>query len=397
MGPLENVRIVDLSTVIMGPLAARILGDMGADVIKVEPPGGDHIRAIGPMRNPGMGPFYMNANRNKRSIALDAKADAGRAVLEALIRSADVLLYNIRPNAMARLGLDYAACRALKPDLIYCGAYGFGQDGPYAAKPAYDDLIQGLCAIPSLIAESSKGPPRYVPLAMVDRYVGVSAANAVLGALVHRMKTGEGQSIEVPMFETMAECVLGDHSGGQMFDPAIGPAGYPRSLAPERHPYATRDGFICIVVWTDRHWASFLRLVGKPGLIDDPRFASLTSRTRHASEIHAMLEAELRARTASEWLEAFESEDIPAMPLHTLDSLVRDPHLNATGYFTWEEHPSEGRIRSMRPAASLPASPLSVRRPAPKVGQHSLEILEELGYTSADAAALVEAGVVRSG
>ncbi|RYF50531.1 MAG: CoA transferase, partial [Comamonadaceae bacterium] len=300
MGPLEKIRVIDLSTVIMGPLAARMLGDMGADVIKVEPPAGDPVRAIGPMRNPGMGPFYMNANRNKRSIAVDAKTDAGLAVLKELIRSADVLLYNIRPNAMARLGLDYESCRSLKQDLIYCGAYGFGQDGPYAAKPAYDDLIQGLCAIPNLIAQAAGGTPRYVPLAMVDRYVGVAAANAVLGALMHRMKTGAGQSIEVPMFEVMTECVLGDHSGGQMFDPPIGPAGYPRSLAPERRPFATREGYICIMVWTDKHWASFLKLVGKPELIKDPRFGSLTTRTRHTREIHAMLEVELLARTARE-------------------------------------------------------------------------------------------------
>ncbi|MDO8277073.1 MAG: CoA transferase, partial [Burkholderiaceae bacterium] len=203
-GALKGMRVLDLSAVVMAPLAARILGDMGADVIKVESPEGDSVRKIGPMRNPGMGPMYLHVNRNKRSIALDLKSSDGKAALHRLIKDADVLLYNIRPQAMARLGLAYEACRAINPGLIYVSACGFGERGPYAGRPAFDDLIQGLCAMPSLFARSSQGVPRYIPLSMVDRYMGQAVASAVLGAYVHKLNTGEGQQIEVPMFETMA-------------------------------------------------------------------------------------------------------------------------------------------------------------------------------------------------
>jgi crotonobetainyl-CoA:carnitine CoA-transferase CaiB-like acyl-CoA transferase len=376
----------------MVPLAARILADMGADVIKVEPPTGDSARAIGPMKSSGMGPFYMNVNRNKRSIALDLKSAAGKQALVTLIKGADVLLYNVRPQAMARLGFDYASCRAMREDLIYVGAYGFSQAGPYAARPAFDDLIQGIAAIPSLIAMAGDGTPRYVPMAFVDRMVGTAMANTVLGALLHRERTGEGQSIEVPMFETMVDAVLSDHAGGQMFDPPIGPAGYPRSLAPERHPYQTRDSYICVMVYTDRHWHSFFELVGSDLAATDPRFASLTTRTVHAREIHSILREFLLTRTTDEWLSAFESADIPATPLHTLESLVNDPHLNATGFFEWIDHPSEGRLRTMRPTSKWSATPLSVDRHAPLIGEHTREILAEHGYSSSEIEVMINSG-----
>lgn len=392
MSSLSGMKVLDLSTVVMAPLAARILGDMGADVVKVEPPGGDSLRKIGPMRSPGMGPMYLNANRNKRSIALDLKSAAGHDALRKMIEGADVLLYNVRPQAMARMGFDYEACRAINPGIIHVSACGFGEDGPYAGRPAFDDLIQGLCALPSLVAQVGDGNPRYVPLAMVDRYVGVHVAVAVLGAFIHKMRTGEGQEIEVPMFETMAESVLSDHSGGAMFEPALGLPGYPRSLAPERHPYQTRDGYVCLMVYTDAHWRAFLSLVGSDLFDTDPRFKSLTTRTVHAREIHQMLEKNLLDRTCAEWLAAFEKADIPAERLHTLASLVEDEHLQRAGLFKWEDHPSEGRIRTMRPTTKWSATPPKVMRHAPLLGEHTHEILGELGYSEEAIVAMLKAG-----
>jgi len=386
------MKVLDLSSVVMAPLAARILGDMGADVVKVEPPGGDSLRKIGPMRSSGMGPMYLNANRNKRSIALDLKSSAGRDALLKLVESADVLLYNVRPQAMARLGLDYAACRSRNPAIIHVSACGFGEAGPYAGRPAFDDLIQGLCALPNLIAQVGDGNPRYVPMAIVDRYVGVHVATAILGAYIHKLRTGEGQEIEVPMFETMAECVLSDHSGGAMFEPPLGPPGYPRSLAPERHPYQTRDGYVCLMVYTDAHWRTFLHMVGSELFETDPRFANLTSRTVHAREIHQMLEEKLHDRTTAEWLAAFEKADIPAVKLHTLTSLVADEHLQRASLFKWVDHPSEGRIRTMRPTTQWSATPPTIWRHAPLLGEHTHEILAELGYSEKAISAMLQAG-----
>lgn len=392
MGALDGIKVIDMSAVLMGPFAARILGDMGADVIKIEPPGGDTVRGIGPMHGAGMGPMYLHANRSKRSAVLNLKSAQGKEALLRLVKSADVLLYNARPQAMARLELGYEVCRAVNPALIYVGAFGFGQDGPYAARPAFDDLIQGLSAMPSLIAQVGDGVPRYVPMAIVDRYVGVTVVNAVLGALVHRLRTGVGQAVEVPMFETMAECVLSDHLAGQTFEPPLGPAGYTRSLAPERHPYRTRDGYVCAMLYSDKHWRAFLTLVGSDLMDTDPDFATLTSRTVHARKIHSLLEEFLQSRTTDEWLAAFEQADIPATRLNTLDSLVLDPHLQATGFFESHEHPSEGRLRMTRPVARWSETPLAITRHPPRLGEHTREVLAEAGYSSDQIESMIASG-----
>lgn len=396
MSALKGIRVIDMSAVLMGPLSGRILGDMGADVIKVESLDGDSVRAIGPMRNPGMGPFFMNANRNKRGLALDLKSEPGKEVLRRLIKTADILIYNARPQAMARLGFDYAACRAINPGLVYVGAFGFGQDGPYAARPAYDDLIQGLSGIPSLIGRAGDHDPQYVPLAIVDRFVGVSVVNAILGALVHKLRTGQGQSVDVPMFETMADVVLSDHGSGATFDPPLGPIGYPRSLAKERRPFRTRDGYICVMLYLDSQWKAFFKLVGSNRGETDPRFASITTRTVHASEVHQILEQHLLERTTEEWLRDLQQQDIPAVPMHTLETLVEDPHLQAIGFFEWRDHPSQGRVRSQRHATRWSETPLVNERHAPALGQHSREVLAEAGYSEAEIDALFRAGVTRS-
>jgi len=390
---LQGVRVLDLSSVMMGPFAARVLADMGADVIKVEAPTGDTVRGVGPMGQKRMGPFYMHANRNKRSLVLDLKQPQGKEAMLRLVRTADILLYNVRPQAMSRLGLGYEDVRPLNPGLIYIGAYGFGQQGTYAKRPAFDDLIQALSGVPSLIAQAGDGVPRYVPLAVMDRYVGAYAVNAALAALIHKMRTGVGQSIEVPMFEVATEMVLGDHMFGHSYDPPAGPPGYPRSLSRDRHPFATQDGYICVMAYTDRHWSSFFTLIGQPALAADARFATMSARTEHTAELNTLLKRTLGERTTAEWLEVLERLDIPAAPLHDLYSLPEDPHLDSVGFFQWREHPTVGRFRDMRAPTTWSETPPTFQRLAPRLGEHSEEVLLEAGFSPAEVASLVESGV----
>ena len=389
-GPLEGVRIVDMTTVLMGPYATQILGDMGADVIKVEPPRGDGTRDLGPMRNPGMGPLFMHVNRSKRSIVLDLKKPSGHAALLRIVKTADVLIYNVRPQAMERLKLSYAELAKINPRLIYVGTFGFGQTGPYAARPAYDDLIQGAVSVPTLAERAGADRPRYVPVTIADRTVGLNAVAAVSAALFHRERTGKGQSIEVPMFETMAQFVLGDHLAGFTFDPPLGPSGYPRLLAKERRPYATRDGYVCALIYNDKQWKSFFDLIGKPEILEtDPRFADLGSRTRHIDELYQLVGEILATRTTAEWLKALDDADIPVMPMHTVESILEDPHMKAIDFFEIVEHPSEGRIRSMAVPGTWSASQPKVTRLAPRLGEHTREILAEAGLTDAEVSSLI--------
>ena len=397
-GALHGVRVIDLTSVLMGPLATQMLGDMGADVIKIEPPAGDTVRAIGPMRNPGMGYDFLQINRNKRSLVLDLKQPEGLAALLSLVRSADVLVYNVRPQAMARLGLNWKRLATMNPRLIYVGVFGYGQQGPYAAKPAYDDLIQGAIGVPSLTAQVGDGVPRYVPLAFVDRAVGVTAVGLINAALFRRERTGRGQSIEVPMFETMLPFVLGEHMGGATFEPPLGPMGYPRLLARERTPFATADGHICALLYNDKQWQSWFKLTGQGDrFATDPRVTSITTRTECIAHLYGEVATIMRTQPTAYWLERLEANDIPAMRLHTLESLLDDPHLREVGFFRMLEHPSEGTVRMMAPTGEWTDSPPSIRRPAPRLGEHSVQVLREAGYDDAAIAALIAKGVTVSG
>jgi crotonobetainyl-CoA:carnitine CoA-transferase CaiB-like acyl-CoA transferase len=374
-GPLRGVRVLDLTTVVMGPAATQMLGDLGADVVKIETAGGDSMRWIGPWRHAGMGPLFLQANRNKRSVVLDLKTPEGRAAALALAGGADVLVSNVRPQGLARLGLDYESVAAGNPAIIYCAAVGYGSGGPDAGRAVYDDLMQAASGICGLF-RAVDGAPRYAPINICDRVVGLYVANAVLAALFHRAGSGEGQQIEVPMFETMAQFVLADHIGGQAFVPPQGEMGYKRLLSRTRGPYATLDGHVSVVVYTDRHWRAFTALVGCADLLErDARFASQESRTRHAEEIGRFLAGQLAARDTAEWLTLLQGIDIPACKVNALEDLVADPHLAAVGLFEQAEHPTEGTLTNCRFPVTFSRTPADVRRLAPNLGEHDAAVL----------------------
>ncbi len=389
------MRVLDLTTVVMGPYATQILGDFGADVVKVEPPEGDVMRHAWPFRHPGMGSIFLNTNRNKRSIVLDLKQAPARAACLTLAAGADVLVYNIRPQAMARLKLSYEDVREVNPEIIYAGCFGYSQRGPYAAKAAYDDLIQGAAGIPWLLKKQGAAEPRYAPMIVADRAVGQQVASAVSAALYHREKTGRGQRIDVPMFEHLLQMVLGDHLGGYTFEPQHGEPGYHRILAPDRRPYATRDGYVCALIYNDKQWKAFLEIIGKPEILSRPEFATQEARSRNYDSAYAMVAEELKRRTSEEWVEAFERADIPVQRMNSLDDIVADPHLAAIGYLKSVEHPSEGRIRSLAVPSEWSESQPEVRRHAPRLGEHTREVLREAGYSDAAVEALLASGAAR--
>lgn len=396
---LEGIRVADLTTIVMGPYATQILGDFGADIIKVEaPPGGDPLRFAGPSRTKGMGPLFLQLNRNKRSILLDLKKPEGLEVMLRLCRTADVVAYNVRPQAMERLGLGYTHISKINPGVIYAGMFGFGRGGPYAAQPAYDDLIQGLSGYSATFAKMSGDVPRYFPVNFCDRTTGIYAVGAVTAALFHRERTGEGQAIDVPMFETMAQFILGDNLYGETFVPAMGPTGYSRILAPERRPYATKDGYVCAVIYTDKHWETFFALVGRADEFRSTlQYQTLAGRTQCINELYGLAGEIFQTRSTADWIHILTSADIPVSPMHTLDSLLQDPHLLATDFYQVLEHPSEGKIRLMRSPTEWSATPAQIRRLPPRPGEHSGEILGELGYSTGDIEALIDRGVSTAG
>lgn len=394
--PLDGVRILDLSTVVMGPFATQLLGDLGADIVKVESPDGDILRHVAPMRHPAMGHIFLHHNRNKRSIVLDLKKPEGLAALQKLIKTADVLFYNVRPQAMKRLKLSYEEVAAINPQIIYVGAYGFSQRGPYAAQPAYDDLIQGMSAMPALFHEAGASSPRYVPLAIADRITGLAAVNAMTTALFARSRTGKGQSVEVPMFETVTQMVLADHMGGFTFDPPEGPYGYARMLAHDRAPYKTSDGYMCVLIYNDKHWRAFFKLIGQEAMFEtDPRFGSHEARSRNIAEVYAFAAEHLKLRTNAEWEKLLREADIPSAPMKTVGDVLNDPHLAATGFFKQTVHPSEGRLREMALASHWSGADEMPHRPAPRLGEHSAEILREAGYDDAAIRKIAAAGATK--
>ena len=385
--PLAGLRVVDITTVMLGPYATQMLGDYGADVIKVESPEGDSTRATGPSPEAGMAATFLGANRSKRSIVLDLKLAAGRDALLALLDTADVLVCSVRPQKMQALGLDGERLRARNRRLIVVGIQGFAEGGPYAGRPAYDDIIQGLCGLAAL-GEQVGGEPAYVPSVVADKTCALFTVQAVLMAVVARTRTGEGSHVEVPMFECMVNFTLVEHLYGAMFRPPLSEPGYVRLLAPSRKPYRTRDGHVCVVPYSTQHWERFFTEAGCPEVMQDTRFCSLAQRTRNIEALYAELARCLAERTTADWLSACERLDVPAAPVHRLAEIAHDPHLVATGFFEDLVDPKLGQIVQPRAPLRFDGACATSGIP-PRLGQHTVQVLEEAGLPSETIAALL--------
>lgn len=392
-GPLAGFRVLDLTTVLLGPYATQILADYGAEVIKIEPLEGDPVRPNGSFRHPDKASLYLAVNRNKRAIAIDLKSAQGRDVLWQLIDSADVLVHNLRPASIQGLGFTYAEVCRRNPRLVYCFSTGFGSNGPDRDKPAYDDIIQSGSGIASLNGQG-RGTPDYVPTVMADKTAGLMLSQAIVAALLARERTGRGQSVEVPMLESLVSFIMVEHLGGLTFEPPIAAAGYTRLMAGGRQPAPTRDGFMTVLPYTGRHWNAFLAAAGRPDLIEEYEVNDPVRLYANVKALYGELREITRERTTAEWMQVCEKADIPASPMYSLDELPEHPHLKAVGMFKTMEHPTEGTIRYTAPPVLFSDTPASVRTGAPSIGQHTDEILREAGYGDADIAALRAGRVV---
>ncbi|MEM5277558.1 CoA transferase [Cupriavidus taiwanensis] len=382
-GPLHGLRVVDMTSLGMGPLAAQILGDYGADVIKLEPITGDVFRHVLPQRSPGMSHAFIQFNRNKRSVALDLKTPDGMAVMRRLLAGTDVLLSNLRPAAMKALGLGYEAMRAIRPDLIFCAAYGYSERGPYAGRPAADDTIQAMSGLAGL-QRMATGAPQFVPSVVADKAVGQAIVSAVMGAVIHRMKTGQGQAIEVPMFETMVAFVMPEHVAGRTFVPPLGGTGYGRIMNANRRPFCTKDGLLAVMPYTTPQWLRFFRLIGREDLATDPGMADPMERNRRFEELYGIVDAAMPGRTTAEWIDALLREDILFGKVNSPDELIEDPHLAELEMFPLVRHPSEGMLRLIGFPITFSATPNTLRQLPPRLGQHTRELLAEIGFSQAE-------------
>ncbi|MGD1923993.1 MAG: CaiB/BaiF CoA transferase family protein [Paracoccaceae bacterium] len=387
---LQGIRVVDLTTVIMGPFATAQLGVLGADVIKVESAAGDNVRHIAPMKSPAMGAGYLNSNRGKRSVVLDLKSEEGRGALLKILETADVFVTNMRRQALDRLGLDRKTLCAAFPKLIHCCAVGFGRGGPYENDAAYDDVVQALSGFASVNADA-EGAPRFVPQIIVDKLSGLFIVEGVLSALVHRERTGKAVSFELPMMETASYFLMTEHLQGQTHQPPIGPPGYARLMNPYRRPYRTADGFVAVLPYADKHWPKMLKLIGREEVMQEDWFQTTTERSKRVRDLYQMVDEAMPSKTTSEWLVLFRAADIPCGEVNTMESLLEDPQIVESGVMQRHDHPTEGPLQFMRHPADfdLPRTP---ETHAPTLGEHTREVLRETGMTDEDIAVLVKNG-----
>lgn len=393
-GPLAGVRVLDLTSVLMGPYATQIFADLGADVIKVESPDGDTTRYLPPGNDPARGGMFMNVNRGKRSIVLDLKQPAAREALLKLAETADVFIHSMRAQAIGRLGLDYPALQAANPRILYANLYGFARSGPYRDYPAYDDIVQAASGIVDLQARLSKGEPTYLATVVADKVAGLTGAYAVMAALYARERTGLGQEIEVPMFETLVSFATVEHLCGSLFVPPLGPPEYPRATSEARRPYKTSDGYIGVMIYNDKHWRSFFHAIGDPEWSKDPMFASMRTRTQNIGTVLAKVAEVMEQRTTDEWMVLLREAQIPAMAIASLTDLLHDPHLVETGF--WQERETdEGTLRFPGIPTSFSATPGAIGEPGPALGADSRAILDEAGFDSDAIDALIGSGAVR--
>lgn len=394
-GPLHGVRVLDLTSIVLGPLATRILGDYGADVVKLEGPSGDLTRSNGAVRASGSSSMFLALNRNKKSIAVDLKRPEGRDIAMRLVAGADVLVHNIRVAAMERLGLGYEACRAVNPRLVYVAATGFGQDGPYRDRPAFDDIMQAACGMAGLVNQQH-GRPEFMPTLIADKTAGLAVAHAVLAALFHRERCGQGQYVEVPMFETMVDFTLVEHMGGASFEPPSGPAGYQRILSGGRRLLATRDGFMAALPYSVVQWRSFFQAIDRGDVMDRLQVNVAADVNAKSGLLYSEMAAAMPTRTTAEWLDLFGRLDIAATAMYSLQDLLQHPQLEDVGLFQRDHHPTQGAIVTVRPTTRMSATPLRVRQLAPDLGLHTEELLSEVGYTEAETESLIERGIAGS-
>jgi len=390
-GPLDGLRVIDLTTVFSGPYTTVLLGDLGADVIKVESPGGDVVRFIGPAPTADMGPLFLTVDRNKRDVCLDLKQPDAREALGRLVEGADVLIHNMRPAAARRIGADPDTTRARNPRLVHCAISGFGSEGPYADLPAYDDVIQAASGIVPL-QSSGQDEPQYIRSVMADKTAGMMAFGAICAALVQRDRTGEGCAVEVPMYELFTSFVMLEHLYGRIYEPPTTTSGYVRVLAPDRRPFRTADGLLGVVFYVDRHWKEFFDAIGRPELMHDPRFATIQQRTLHSNELYALVGEIMPSRTTADWLELLRRIEVPAMPVKSIDELFDDDHLKAVDFFQPATHPAQGAYTHVRNPLRFSTGIDDRRVPAPLLGEHTTEVLREIGYDDTDIAAMVKSG-----